>query len=70
MSTETLVKREQAAPPPKPAARRGGRGDRGGGIGVGRPGVGWAVPAAIFFGLFALVPSHWSPFCRSRRGTA
>lgn len=56
MSTETLVKREQAAPPPKPAARRGGRGDRGGGIGVGRPGVGWAVPAAIFFGLFALVP--------------
>ncbi|MEU6387788.1 sugar ABC transporter permease [Streptomyces sp. NPDC046939] len=36
------------AAPPRP------RKDHG--TGVGRPGVGWAVPAAVFFGLFALVP--------------
>ncbi|MFB7829824.1 sugar ABC transporter permease, partial [Streptomyces hydrogenans] len=26
------------------------------GTGVGRPGFAWAAPAALFFGLFAIVP--------------
>ncbi|MGW7417345.1 carbohydrate ABC transporter permease [Streptomyces sp. NPDC054863] len=53
MNTKTLVRGGQATP----ARRRDGAGaGRGDAAGVGRPGFGWAVPAAIFFGLFALVP--------------
>ncbi|MET7755853.1 sugar ABC transporter permease [Streptomyces sp. NPDC005389] len=36
------------------SARRGR--PRGPATGVGRPGIAWAAPAAVFFGLFALVP--------------
>ncbi|MFI6874640.1 carbohydrate ABC transporter permease [Streptomyces sp. NPDC050400] len=53
MSTKTLVRNEQdeeIAPRTTPTDRRGGV------VGVGRPGFGWAAPAAVFFGLFALVP--------------
>src|SRR6059058_3036263 len=34
----------------------GGRARRSGGSSVGRPGVVWAIPALLFFGLFAIVP--------------
>ncbi|MCX5206282.1 sugar ABC transporter permease [Streptomyces sp. NBC_00237] len=54
MSTKTPVRREreQSTARVAPADHR----NSGGGGGVGRPGFGWAVPAALFFGLFALVP--------------
>ncbi|MGW4499775.1 carbohydrate ABC transporter permease [Micromonospora sp. NPDC004336] len=48
MSTTTL------AAPAVPEQRRARR--RPGGPTVGRPGVAWALPATLFFGLFALVP--------------
>lgn len=38
-----------------PATDRPGK-RRSGGPSVGRPGFAWAVPAAIFFGLFAIIP--------------
>jgi xylobiose transport system permease protein len=34
----------------------GGRARRPGASSVGRPGVAWAIPALLFFGLFAIVP--------------
>ncbi|MFG3706221.1 carbohydrate ABC transporter permease [Micromonospora sp. NPDC047670] len=48
MSTTTL------AAPAVPEQRRARR--RPGGPTVGRPGFAWALPATLFFGLFALVP--------------
>ncbi|UUN30014.1 carbohydrate ABC transporter permease [Streptomyces sp. FIT100] len=37
-------------------SERTGRAPGRSGIGVGRPGFAWAAPAALFFGLFAIVP--------------
>ncbi|WP_372348382.1 carbohydrate ABC transporter permease [Streptomyces sp. KL116D] len=56
MSTKTLVLNEQHEKNAKIAPRTTPTDRRDGVVGVGRPGFGWAAPAAVFFGLFALVP--------------
>jgi xylobiose transport system permease protein len=48
----TLATRRQAAPGGSSTSRPA----RAGASSVGRPGFAWALPATIFFGLFALVP--------------
>jgi xylobiose transport system permease protein len=48
----TLATRRQAAPGGSSMSRPA----RAGASSVGRPGFAWALPATIFFGLFALVP--------------
>ncbi|MFJ8693851.1 carbohydrate ABC transporter permease [Streptomyces roseolilacinus] len=40
----------------RPGHRSGGRPGHRPATGVGRPGFAWAAPAAVFFGLFAVVP--------------
>ncbi|MFF5923259.1 carbohydrate ABC transporter permease [Streptomyces flavochromogenes] len=46
-----------AVPTVDSAEKSARRGRPGGPVtGVGRPGIAWAAPAAVFFGLFALVP--------------
>lgn len=54
-ATASAVDREQSARTGRTPARAGRTPGRAG-TGVGRPGFAWAAPAAVFFGLFAIVP--------------